>query len=337
MFVASLRLVAAVVLSCALHAGLGHRIREPGDRAPLPSTSWPLRRSIQHVGGFLGVAAILTAVGAAPEKDERILTTKLDSSGDGVIDRGEYRDATENFLNRRGITDMGLRSDITKYYDRLFTAGDVDGDGMLTPAEFDFSERLAEWYGMSADSMTDERAGEWKMRGSGSNEFGAEVSWTVMAMYDISGDGYLDVGEFQRGMTSYVTRNGLDYLLGELEVKAWMDGIWRRANINGDMFLDRDEAHFATLLSDEAMRSGWFKPLIVRFMLFRDVDTDGDRRIDRKEITAAEVAEDRNGPRLAARTRRLFQEVDVNRDGWLDEDEAMLLARMIDHELDSGA
>mmetsp|Transcript_121991 Transcript_121991/g.352422 ORF Transcript_121991/g.352422 Transcript_121991/m.352422 type:complete len:319 (+) Transcript_121991:49-1005(+) len=302
-----------VLLLAAVAGGLGER--QVLHREGAAPTAGVGRRATM-------LAAAAAAIGVVA--DDQGAFDSLDRDNSKTIDREEYMMKVWQSLIASDDT-VGERNNgfVLDFYERLFTAADIDEDGELMEAEWEYSRFLAN-EGLKNENFHSD------------DEFQVKSSQKLFREMDLNDDERVDQDEFLSVLRESAAKRGWGEVL-DSEVKAWMDSIFEKADVGGNGHLDRKRLQYAAYLINCDLLVGRFADRTLAGMMFDELDYNGDGLIDASEVAdgvlrdaqAHELRGENASNNIMAQIGKLFNEADVDSDGSLNREEANNLAQHI--------
>jgi len=238
----------------------------------------------------------------------------MDLNGDGLVDKEEYMLSAKRALDEH--TAQESKAHIYSFNERLFDVADIDGDGLLSPAELRFGEML-----VSLELATS----LWRMeQGEEVDEvdpsFSIADTEALLAMLDTDRDLVIGSDEFRHFWQETLTDWGYDpAFLDTSELQQVMDTLFAMADVTGNGVLGLRELQYSSLLLAE------FGVKDTVYMLFEGLDVDQDGRINRREVRRS-AKQDIVDAKLVQHIRERFQSFDIDGNGVIDPLEAEPIA-----------
>jgi len=334
MAVALRRLAPLLVAVCAERHRAAHQVL---DREAAAASLGPRRRLVFSFAAA-ALAGAATAIGEEVEASKTALQERFerfDMDGDGATDRGEYLAVAQAAVDAEGAEEATKRR-VMDFYERLFEAADIDGDGRLSEREFDYGELLHTF------SVKEHQARGADRDVVPEDEFLLGSAAEVLTDHDANSDGVIDRAEFDAAMLQTIARWGMGRFGDDPEVRDWLDELFARADVTGDGIMSVKEVQYTAFAADEAFRHGQFFVKRWAGMCLEDFDANGDGKISKEELPkdaeegaegGAERGGKTSGRMLLNSFRKQFAVADADGDGSLDVQEVAKFAAALLGEL----
>lgn len=313
MAIGSRLLRAAAPLLLALPATSGERLvyqedaAAPWRRVAAPRFAAPAMALLAGVGAQ--ELRVDPLVAYDRDQDSRISSTEYNSWLDDSIRAGDVLEEERDF------------------YDALFLASDIDGDGKLCPAEIDYIDALDE---------------SWLHRPLDGQSAVSEEIAVLLANIDQDGDGMIDFREHSESIAECADGWGWEDRIDHPWVKRWIRLIFQVCDIDRDGRLREKEVHFSELIVRNRVRTLADFEATLRTDLYVRLDDDGNGVLEESEVTSrlaleAKALKDAHAaghpvatfaPSIVALVGASYRECDLDGDGNLD---ALEVAKLAGH------
>lgn len=301
--------------------------RAPRDAA----ASWVASRRPRRARQLLAAAAL---AGAGAAHGQEVVETPsqqhyrmFDTNADGTVDRAEYIAFAQKALDERQAADVVQKS-IRDFYNRLFTTADVDGDGVMSPGEFEYGELL---HTFAAKARLKNDADPEEMP---EDEFNMRFSEAALKEADNNGDGVIDRGEYDAAMRLTLSAWGLDRYLDHPEVTGWLDEMFAKGDLTGDGLMNVKEVQFTAFSADDVLSSGKFYAKRWAASWMDEHDTNKNGKIEPGEVSKFDEGDaEGGGAEEEDHISRMFTDSIRERmsSSGGDADEAMDAAQVAEH------